>query len=69
MKLLDNIRGRDELEIILNKTGKEDEEKYVRLARVDLALKYSEKPVIYMLFLFTPMINAFYFEFDCVFFL
>jgi hypothetical protein len=40
-----NVRGRDELEIILNKTGKEDEEKYMRLARIDLALRYQEKPV------------------------
>jgi hypothetical protein len=39
------VRGRDELEIILNKTGKENEEKYSRLARLDLALKYQEMPV------------------------
>ena len=45
VKLLNNIRGRDELETVLNKTGREDEEKYVRLARLDLALKYKEKPV------------------------
>lgn len=44
-KLLSNVRGRDELEIVLNKTGKEHEEKYERLARLDLALKYEEKPV------------------------
>ena len=29
----------------MNKTGKETEEKYERLARLDLALKYEEKPV------------------------
>ncbi len=46
VKLLNNVRGRDELEILLNKTGKETEEKYERLARLDLALKYQEKPVI-----------------------
>lgn len=45
-KLLNNVRGRDELEIVLNKTGKETEEKYERLARLDLAIKYEEKPVI-----------------------
>ena len=45
VKLLNNVRGRDELEIVLNKTGKEREEKYERLARLDLALKYQEKPV------------------------
>jgi hypothetical protein len=39
------VRGRDELEIVLNKTGKETEEKYERLARLDLAIKYEEKPV------------------------
>ncbi len=44
-KLLNNVRGRDELEIVLNKTGKETEEKYERLARLDLAIKYEEKPV------------------------
>ncbi len=44
-KLLNNVRGRDELEIVLNKTGKETEEKYERLARLDLAIKYQEKPV------------------------
>ncbi len=43
--LLSNIRGRDELEICLNKTGKENEEKYERLARLDMAIKYQEQPV------------------------
>lgn len=46
MKLLNNIRGRDELEIILNKEGKETEEKYQQLARLNLAIKYQEMPVI-----------------------
>ena len=46
MKLLSNVRGRDELEIVLNKTGKETEEKYERLARLDLAVKYREKPFV-----------------------
>lgn len=45
VKLLNNVRGRDELEIVLNKTGKENEEKYERFARLDLALKYYEMPV------------------------
>ena len=41
VKLLNNVRGRDELDIILNKTGKEDEEKFELLARINLALKYT----------------------------
>ena len=45
--MLNNVRGRDELEIVLNKTGKETEEKYMRLARLDLAIKYQETPVLY----------------------
>ena len=45
---MSSIRGRDELEIILNKTGKENEEKYEKLARLDLALKYKQKPVKYL---------------------
>ncbi len=44
-KLLNNVRGHDELEIVLNKTGKETEEKFQRLARLDLAIKYKEKQV------------------------
>ena len=39
VKLLHNVRGRDELEILLNKTGKENVEKYDQLARLDLALR------------------------------
>ncbi len=45
-KLLNNVRGRDELEKVLYKTGKESEEKFRTLARFDLAIKYNEKPVI-----------------------
>jgi hypothetical protein len=45
VKLLNNVRGRDELEILLNKTGKETDEEYELLARLDLALKYEQKPV------------------------
>ena len=45
VKLLNFVRGRDELEIILNKTGKENEEKFDVLARLDLAIKYVEMPV------------------------
>ena len=45
VKLLNNVRGRDELDIVLNKTGREKEEKYEQLARLDLALKFQEKPV------------------------
>lgn len=59
VKLLNSIRGRDELEIVLNKTGKEGEEKYERLARLALALKYHEKPVseIIVVFFFDFKIN------------
>ena len=46
VKLLNFVRGRDELEIVLNKTGKENEEKFELLARLDLALKFQEMPVI-----------------------
>jgi transient receptor potential cation channel subfamily C protein 6 len=49
VKLLNNVRGRDELEIVLDKAGKEKEEKYSKLARLDLALKYEEKPVDFLL--------------------
>ena len=45
VKLLNYVRGRDELEIVLNKTGKEDEETFQVLARLDLALQYQEMPV------------------------
>ena len=41
-----NVRGRDELEIVLNKTGKEKEEKYEQLARFELAIRFQIKPVI-----------------------
>ena len=51
VRLLSYVRGRDELEIVLNKTGKENEEKFERLARVDLALKYQEMPVSYFFFI------------------
>ena len=47
VKLLNFVRGRDELEVILNKTGKENEEKFDVLARLDLAIKYVEMPVKY----------------------
>ncbi len=46
VKLLSYVRGRDELETVLNKTGKENEEKFELLARLDLAIKYQEMPVI-----------------------
>ncbi len=45
VKLLGFVRGRDELETVLNKTGKEHEEKFELLARLDLAIKYQEMPV------------------------
>ena len=43
--LLEAVNGRDELDICLNKTGKETEEKYKLLGRMELALQYQEMPV------------------------
>ena len=45
VRLLDNVRGRDELEIVLNKVGKENEENFILLGRFDLAIKYGEMDV------------------------
>ena len=45
-RLLDNVRGHEELEIVLNKTGRPHEEKYEILARFDLAIQYREKPFV-----------------------
>ncbi|CAF1249920.1 unnamed protein product, partial [Didymodactylos carnosus] len=46
VKLLDKVRGHKELDCVLGKTGKETEEKYFTLARLDLAIKYQEKPFV-----------------------
>ena len=46
VKLINNARGKEELDIILNKCGKETEEKYKLLARLELAINFKEKPVI-----------------------
>ena len=53
VKILGNVRGRDELETVLNKTGKESEERFELLARLELALKYEEIFVSLNFFLFT----------------
>lgn len=45
VKLLDRVRTHDELELVLNKTGKPNEEKYNTLARLKLAVQYGEKRV------------------------
>ena len=45
-KLLDNIRGKEELDLILNKSGKENQESYYPLDRLDVAIKNGEKKVI-----------------------
>ena len=45
VKLLNYVRGRDELDIVLNKTGKESKEKYQQLARLDLAVRFQQKHV------------------------
>ena len=46
VKLLDRVRTQEELELVLNKTGKSQSEKYTTLARFNLALQYDEKKVI-----------------------
>ncbi|XP_055955582.1 short transient receptor potential channel 7-like [Patella vulgata] len=43
MKLLDRIRTQEELEMVLNKTGQSNQEKYESLARFKLALRNHEK--------------------------
>ena len=46
VKLLDKIRGHDELQVLLNKTGSNSEqETYELLARLKLAIRYREKKV------------------------
>ncbi|CAF3685962.1 unnamed protein product [Adineta steineri] len=45
-RLIDNVRGHEELKIVLNKTGLPHEEKYENLARFDLAIQYKEKPFV-----------------------
>ena len=46
VKLLDKVRGHDELEIVINKTGRDSElETYERLSRFKLAIRYNEKKV------------------------
>ena len=45
VKLLDRVRTQEELELVLNKTGKARSEKYSTLARFNLALQYDEKKV------------------------
>lgn len=46
VKLLDRVRTQKELEMVLNKTGKANDEKYEGLARFQLALKYKEKKFV-----------------------
>ena len=46
VKLLDKVRGHDELEILLNKKGRDsDDETYELLSRLKLAIQYNEKKV------------------------
>ena len=45
VKILDRVRTHDELELVLNKTGKPSEEKYSTLARLKLAVQYGQKRV------------------------
>ena len=50
VKLLDKVRGHDELEMVINKTGRDSEvETYERLARFKLAIRYNEKKVSFIL--------------------
>ncbi|XP_076470578.1 short transient receptor potential channel 7-like isoform X3 [Babylonia areolata] len=47
VKLLDKIRGHDELQVLLNKTGADSEqETYELLARLKLAIRYREKKFV-----------------------
>ncbi|XP_052816254.1 short transient receptor potential channel 7-like isoform X3 [Mya arenaria] len=47
VQLLDKVRGHDELEILINKTGRDsDQETYERLARLKLAIQYNEKKFV-----------------------
>ncbi|CAG5116513.1 unnamed protein product, partial [Candidula unifasciata] len=46
VKLLDRIRTQKELELVLNKTGKPDEEKFESLARFKMALDFEEKKFV-----------------------
>lgn len=46
VRLLDKVRGHDELEKLLNKKKREpDDETYEQLSRLKLAIHYSEKKV------------------------
>lgn len=46
VRLLDKVRGHDELEKLLNKRKREpDDETYEQLSRLKLAIHYSEKKV------------------------
>ena len=49
VKLLDRVRTQEELELVLNKTGKSQSEKYSTLARFNLALQYDEKKVHHLI--------------------
>ncbi|KAH3777181.1 short transient receptor potential channel 7-like [Dreissena polymorpha] len=47
VQLLDKVRGHDELEILINKTGRDSEtESYSQLARLKLAIQYNEKKFV-----------------------
>ncbi|XP_071173975.1 short transient receptor potential channel 7-like [Mytilus edulis] len=47
VKLLDKVRGHDELEILLNKKGRDsDDESYELLSRLKLAIHYNEKKFV-----------------------
>ncbi|WAR18167.1 TRPC7-like protein, partial [Mya arenaria] len=46
VKLLDRVRTQDELELVLNKTGKPSEDRYSTLARLKLAVQYKEKKFV-----------------------
>lgn len=45
VRLLDRVRTQEELEIVLNKIGPPNVNKFTSLARFKLALQYSEKKV------------------------
>ncbi|XP_021357995.1 short transient receptor potential channel 3-like isoform X2 [Mizuhopecten yessoensis] len=46
VKLLDRVRTQEELEVVLNKTGRPKDNKYESLARFNLAIQYSQKKFV-----------------------
>ena len=61
VSLLDKVRGHDELELVINKAGRDaDDETYERLARFKMAIKYKEKKVSVCLILHIQIYGIIY---------